>query len=137
MPAVNGVLGRLQDRGLLTDKNLPDLNDSQSPQEQISAASDALGLDLKPTFGQITVYENAKIDHAETYVSLAQKIAKQFKRLVVLIVLVASVLIAVTILVAYDRRRAVIMLGIGVAVAVVLAADRRETVGPTDPAAAD
>ncbi len=53
--------------------------------------------------------------------SLAQKIAKQFKRLVVLIVLVALVLIAVTILVAYDRRRAVIMLGIGVAVAVVLA----------------
>ena len=53
--------------------------------------------------------------------SLAQKIAKQFKRLVVLIVLVALVLIAVTILVAYDRRRAVIMLGIGIAVAVVLA----------------
>ena len=137
VPAVNGVLGRLQDRGLLTDKNLPDLNDSQSPQEQISALSDALGLDLKPTFGQITVYENAKIDHAETYVSLAQKIAKQFKRLVVLIVLVA--------LGAHrrhdprclrpapcrdhvgDRRR-----GRGRA-----RADRRETVGPTDPAAAD
>ena len=120
VPAVNAVLGRLQDRGLLTDKNLPDLNESQSPQEQISELSDALGIDLKPTFGQITVYENAKIDHAESYVSLAQKVAKQIKRLVVLLVLVALVLIAVTILVAYDRRRAVIMLGIGVAVAVVL-----------------
>ena len=121
VPAVNAVLGRLQDRGVLTDKNLPDLDESQSPQQQISALSDALGLDLKPTFGQITVYQNANIDHAETYVSLAQKIAKQIKRLVVLIVLVALVLIAVTILVAYDRRRAVIMLGIGIAVAVVLA----------------
>ncbi len=120
VPAVNAVLGRLQDRGVLTNKNLPTLNDSQSPQQQISALSTALGVDLKPTFGQITVYQNAKIDHAESYVALAQKVAKQFKRLVVLIVLVALVLIAVTILVAYDRRRAVIMLGIGVAFAVVL-----------------
>ena len=121
VPAVNAVLGRLQDRGVLTGKDLPTLDESQSPQDQISALSKALGVDLKPTFGQITVYENAKIDHAESYVALAQKVAKQFKRLVVLIVLVALVLIAVTILVAYDRRRAVIMLGIGVASAVVLA----------------
>ena len=120
VPAVNAVLGRLQDRGVLTGKTLPDLDESQSPQQQISALSDALGLDLKPTFGQITVYQNTNIEHAETYVSLAQKIAKQIKRLVVLLVLVALVLIAVTILVAYDRRRTVIMLGIGVAVAVVL-----------------
>ena len=120
VPAVNAVLGRLQDRGVLTGKTLPELNDSQSPQEQISALSKALGVDLKPTFGQITVYENNKIEHAETYVSTAQKIAKQIKRLVVLLVVVALLLIAVTILVAYDRRRAVIMLGIGVAVAVVL-----------------
>jgi hypothetical protein len=127
VPAVNAVLGRVQDRGLLTDKTLPDLSDSQSPQEQITALSKALGLDLKPTFGQITVYQNDRISHAETYVSTAQKVAKQIKRLVLLLVLVAIVLIAVTILVAYDRRRAVIMLGIGVAVAVVLAqiAERR------------
>ncbi len=121
VPAVNAVLGRLQDRGVLTGKDLPNLDESQSPQEQISELSKALGVDLKPTFGQITVYENAKIDHAESYVALAQKVAKQFKRLVVLIVLVALMLIAVTILVAYDRRRTVIMLGIGVASAVVLA----------------
>jgi len=127
VPAVNAVLGRVQDRGLLTDKNLPDLDESQSPQEQISELSAALGVDLKPTFGQVTVYQNDKIADAETYVSLAQKIAKQIKRLVVLLVLVAVLLIAVTIVVAYDRRRAAIMLGIGVATAVVLAqiAERR------------
>jgi hypothetical protein len=127
VPAVNAVLGRLQDRGLLTDKNLPDLNDSQTPQQQITALSDALGVDLKPTFGQITVYENAKVGHAETYVSTAQKVAKQIKRLVVLLVVVTLLLVAVTILVAYDRRRAVIMLGIGVAAGVVIAqiAERR------------
>ena len=121
VPAVNAVIGRVQDRGLLTDKKLPELSDSQSPQEQISALSKALGINLKPTFGQITVYQNDKISHAETYVATAQKIAKQIKRLVVMLVLVALLLIAVTILVAYDRRRAVIMLGIGVATAVVLA----------------
>ncbi len=127
VPAVNAVLGRVQERGVLTDKKLPELDDSQTPQEQISALSDALGLDLKPTFGQITVYQNDKIADAETYVSLAQKIAKQIKRLVVLLVLVALLLIVVTIVVAYDRRRTAIMLGIGVATAVVLAqiAERR------------
>jgi hypothetical protein len=121
VPAVNAVLGRVQERGLLTDKNLPELDESQTPQEQISQLSDALGLDLKPTFGQVTVYQSDKVADAETYVSLAQKIAKQIKRLVVLLVLVAALLIAVTIVVAYDRRRAAIMLGIGVATAVVLA----------------
>jgi hypothetical protein len=121
VPAVNAVLGRVQERGLLTDKKLPELDESQTPQEQISQLSDALGLDLKPTFGQVTVYQNDKIADAETYVSLAQKIAKQIKRLVVLLVLVALLLIAVTIVVAYDRRRAAIMLGIGVATGVVLA----------------
>ena len=104
VPAVNAVLGRVQERGLLTDKNLPELDESQTPQEQISQLSDALGLDLKPTFGQVTVYQSDKIADAETYVSLAQKIAKQIKRLVVLLVLVAALLIAVTIVVAYDRR---------------------------------
>ncbi|HMK10867.1 MAG TPA: hypothetical protein VK461_04770 [Acidimicrobiales bacterium] len=121
VPAVNAVLGRVQDRGLLTDKDLPDLNDSQTPQQQIDALSKALGIDLKPTFGQVTVYENAKIANGEAYVATAQKIAEQIKRFVVLLVLVALLLIAVTILVAYDRRRTVIMLGIGVATAVVLA----------------
>ena len=127
VPAVNAVLGRVQERGVLTDKKLPELDDSQTPQEQISALSDALGVDLKPTFGQITVYQNDKVADAETYVSLAQKIAKQIKRLVVLLVLVALLLIVVTMVVAYDRRRTAIMLGIGVATAVVLAqiAERR------------
>ena len=134
VPAVNAVLGRLQDRGVLTDKKLPELDESQSPQQQISALSDALGLDLKPTFGQITVYQHANIEHAETYVSMAQKIAKQIKRLVVLLVLVALVLIAVTILVAYDRRRTVIMLGIGIAIAVVLAQIAEKTAHERIPA---
>ena len=127
VPAVNAVLARVQERGVLTDKKLPALDDSQTPQEQISALSDALGVDLKPTFGQITVYQNDKVADAETYVSLAQKIAKQIKRLVVLLVLVALLLIVVTMVVAYDRRRTAIMLGIGVATAVVLAqiAERR------------
>ncbi len=127
VPAVNAVLGRVQERGLLTDKDLPDIDESQSPQEQISELSDALGIDLKPTFGQITVYENDKIANGEAYVATAQKIAKQIKRLVVLLVLLAIVLIAVTILIAKDRRRAVIWLGIGVATGVVLAqiAERR------------
>ncbi len=127
VPAVNAVLARVQERGVLTDKKLPALDDSQTPQEQISALSDALGVDLKPTFGQITVYQNDKVADAETYVSLAQKIAKQIKRLVVLLVLVALLLVVVTMVVAYDRRRTAIMLGIGVATAVVLAqiAERR------------
>ena len=60
VPAVNAVLGRVQERGLLTDKNLPELNDSQSPQEQIEPLSDAIGRDLKPTFGQFTVYQSDK-----------------------------------------------------------------------------
>ncbi len=121
VPVVVGVLGRVQERGLLQDVDLPQLDDSQSPEEQVALLSDAIGRDLKPTFGQFTVYESDKIDNAQSTVALARDIAKQIKRFVVLLVLLALVMIAVTIWVAPNRRRAMIQLGIGVAIAVVLA----------------
>ena len=121
IPAVVGVLGRVQDRGLLKDVDLPQLDDSQSPQEQVALLSDAIGRDLSPTFGQFTVYESDRIDNAQSVVSLARDVAKQIKRFVVLLVIVSLLMIALTIWVSRDRRRTIVMLGIGVAIAVILA----------------
>ena len=49
VPAAVAVLGRVQERGVLTDIDLPDLNDTQSPQEQVELLSEAIGRDLRPT----------------------------------------------------------------------------------------
>ncbi len=121
VPAAVAVLGRVQERGLLTDIDLPDLNDTQSPQEQVELLSEAIGRDLRPDFGQFVVYESDRIDRAESAVSVARDVAKQIKRFAVLLVIVTVLMIALTIFVAPNRRRAMIQLGIGVAVAVVLA----------------
>ena len=53
--------------------------------------------------------------------SVARDVAKQIKRFAVLLVIVTVLMIALTIFVAPNRRRAMVQLGIGVAVAVVLA----------------
>jgi hypothetical protein len=121
VPAVVAVLERVQERGLLTSVDLPQLDDSQSPQEQVELLSEAIGRELRPTFGQFTVYESDRIDEAENAVSVARDVFKQIKRFVVLLVIFALLMIAVTIWVASDRRRAMIQLGIGVAIAVVIA----------------
>lgn len=121
VPAVVAVLERVQERGLLTSVDLPQLDDSQSPQEQVELLSEAIGRELRPTFGQFTVYESDRIDEAENAVSVARDVFKQIKRFVVLLVIFALLMIAVTIWVAPDRRRAMIQLGIGVAIAVVVA----------------
>ena len=121
VPAVVGVLGRVQERGLLTNVDLPELNDTQSPQEQVELLSEAVGRDLRPTFAQFTVYESDKIDEAQSAVSVARDVFKQIKRFLVLLVLLSLVMIGLTIWVAPNRRRAMVQLGIGVAIAVVLA----------------
>ena len=121
VPAAVAVLGRVQERGLLTDIDLPDLNDTQSPQEQVELLSEAIGRDLRPDFGQFVVYESDRIDEAESAVSVARDVAKQIKRFALLLVIVTVLMIALTIFVAPVRRRAMIQLGIGVAIAVVLA----------------
>jgi hypothetical protein len=121
VPAVVGVLGRVQERGILTDVDLPDLNDTQTPQEQVALLSEAIGRDLRPTFGQFTVYESDRIDEAQSAVAIARDVAKQIKRFVALLLIVAVLMIALTIWVAPSRRRAMVQLGIGVAIAVVLA----------------
>ena len=121
VPAAVAVLGRVQERGLLTDIDLPDLNDTQSPQEQVELLSEAIGRDLRPDFGQFVVYESDRIDEAESAVSVARDVAKQIKRFTLLLVIVTVLMIALTIFVAPIRRRAMIQLGIGVAIAVVLA----------------
>ena len=121
VPAAVAVLGRVQERGLLTDIDLPDLNDTQSPQEQVELLSEAIGRDLRPDFGQFVVYESDRIDEAESAVSVARDVAKQIKRFTLLLVIVTELMIALTIFVAPIRRRAMNQLGIGVAIAVVLA----------------
>jgi hypothetical protein len=121
VPGVVAVLGRVQERGLLTNVDLPELNDTQSPQEQVELLSEAIGRDLSPTFGQFTVYESDKIDEAQSAVSVARDVFKQIKRFLVLLVLLSLVMIGLTIWVAPNRRRAMVQLGIGVAIAVVLA----------------
>ncbi len=116
LPMVVIGLERLQEVGLI-----PDDVDLPSPESAVEAGetirrvlSERLGIDLPPDFGQVTLVRPERLELARTFVRI-------FDLLTVISVLVAIGLVALTVYLARDRRRAVLYLGIGAAIAVLAA----------------
>jgi hypothetical protein len=97
------------------DVTVPDIPTDLEAGPAIGLLSSALGVSLPTDFGQVTVLS---VDQLNEY----QDAVRTIKRLIVGIFLLSLVLIAVTLLVAPDRRRAIVWLGCGVAVALFLGA---------------
>lgn len=113
LPFIGEALRQLTDevRAAIPDFELPGAI-SERVDEARSQLEEALQTALPEDFGQVTVMSEAAL-------SEVQAIAVQLDRYVWAVVLATLALIVVTIVVAPDRRRTAIHLGIGVLVAVV------------------
>jgi len=108
----------------LVEKNLPDFLDSRLaiPQidpkapydEQVAALSSALGRSLPAGFGTITLFKN-------TQVREAQRAARMFDTLVILLWVVTLLLVVAALALSPWRLRTALELGLGVLIAVMLA----------------
>jgi hypothetical protein len=120
LPLIGRGIGRLQDLGLFSDLELPELTADGDPDEQIAALSEATGRDLRDDFGQLVVYESDRLADAQASLESAQRIVVLVKRAVWVLVGLTIVLVAATIFLARRRWRATLLLGVGGAAAMII-----------------
>lgn len=120
LPLIDDALAIVQRTGLLSNVDLPTLDRSGDPQEQIAALEQALGRDLPDDFGQVVVYQSESLANAQANLRLAQDMLVLAKRDLVLALIMFVVCAVATILLAVHRWRAAMLLGIGAAGAMVL-----------------
>jgi hypothetical protein len=114
---------RLQEVGLIPeDLELPDPSDSAAAETIRALLVDRLNVDLPPDFGQITIVRPARLEAARQFVRIFDFVAMAS-------VILAVGLLAVTIWLARDRLRAVILLGTGVAIALLVAIGATAAIG--------
>lgn len=111
LPLVAAGLSRLQQTapGLIPSTvTIPDLSGVQSPAQQRADLSQALGIQLAPDFGMITLLQSDTL-------AVAQRTVSILDTLKVVLPIITLVLAALTIWSAADRRRALVLLGVGTA----------------------
>lgn len=110
------VIRRLGQEGadlLGIDVTIPEIPADLDPSPAVQLLGSALGVSLPPDFGQVTILS---ADQLSGY----QDAVRSMKRLLVALFLLSLLLIAATVVLAPDRRRAVIWLGAGITVALFL-----------------
>jgi hypothetical protein len=121
LPLFGRGLALLQNAGLFSDLQVPDLSRSGDPSEQIAALESALNRDLPDDFGQLVVYRSDQLADAQASLESAQNALAVAKRALWLLIVATVLLIVVTLLLARNRWRAALLLGLGAIVAMVLA----------------
>ncbi len=120
LPIVSHGFEALQDAGLLTNVDLPDLIPGGNPADQIRQLEDAIGRSLPDGFGQLVVYRSDQIAAAQTAVSRAQQALVLFRRTIFVILAVTAVSLAVSVALAARRRRALVALLLGTVAAMAV-----------------
>jgi hypothetical protein len=116
VPILNQVLARIGEAspeifGRTVD--LPTVTVDEIPEEAIQKVESALGRPLPDNFGQFTVFDASKLQQVQDTVTL-------FNRLVVVAVILAVVLFALTLWVSPRRRRTLLQLMVGIALGIVI-----------------
>lgn len=116
IPVLNAVLARIGEESpelFGRTVNLPTITVDDIPQDAIDRLSDALGRPLPDNFGQFTVFDAARLHQVQDAVDL-------FNTLVVVAVILAIVLFALTLWISPRRRRTLIQLCFGIALGIVV-----------------
>jgi hypothetical protein len=116
IPVLNQVLARIGEASpeiFGRTVNLPTVTVDEIPQDAIQKVERALGRDLPENFGQFTVFDASKLQQVQDTVTLVNK-------LVVVAVILAVVLLALTLWVSPRRRRTLLQLMVGIALGIVL-----------------
>jgi hypothetical protein len=109
------AIDRLQEAGVIpADVELPDRSDSEAVEAIRQILAERLDIDLPPGFGEITLVRSERLE-------TARQLVRVFDIVTVVSILVAIALVALTIYLARNRLRAVLLLGIGAAVALLAA----------------
>jgi hypothetical protein len=129
LPLVGRGVARLQQQGLLERLQLPELTADGDPAEQIAQLEASTGRDLPDDFGQLVVYESATLADRQESLERAQQTVALAKRATWLLPAITVAAAAACVLLARDRRRAALMLGLTVfaGMVVVRAAIHRAT----------
>jgi hypothetical protein len=110
VPVVNNIVHALADQvPFLVDRNLPDLT-----RDNIQSIADRLGIELKPDFALIPVFDESKLDAAQTAL-------RTFDRLTIALIVLAIVLAVAAIIVSVNRRRTVLLIALGIALGMIAA----------------
>jgi hypothetical protein len=110
LPLLGRGLERIQDRGILTDVDLPELAPDGDPEEQIAALEEALDRDLPDRFGQLVVYSSDNLAKAQASIARAQDAFKLVKRSMIAIIALTVIALAASVALANQRRRAALTL---------------------------
>ena len=120
LPLIGRGLTRLQELGLFDDLEIPDLSSDGDPTEQIAELEDATGRDLPDDFGQLVVYQSDELADRQASLEGAQQMVALAKRAVWALVMLTAALLVGTVIVARNRWRAALWLGLGGIVAMVI-----------------
>jgi hypothetical protein len=109
------AIDRLQEAGVIpADVELPDRSDSEAVEAIRQILAERLDIEVPPDFGQVTLVRSERLE-------TARQLVRVFDIVTVVSILVAIALVALTIYLARNRLRAVLLLGIGAAVALLAA----------------
>jgi hypothetical protein len=121
VPLISRGLVRVQDFGLLSDVDVPEATAEGDPTQQIADLEAALGRPLPDDFGQLVVYRSDRLADAQTSLQEAQRTLVLVKRAFWVLLAATVVFLALTIVLARDRWRAALFLGLGAVAAMVIA----------------
>lgn len=104
---------RLQEAGVIpADVQLPDPSDRQAVEAIRQILAERLNIEVPPDFGEITLARSERLETARQFVRI-------FDIVTVVSVVAAVALVALTVWLARNRLRAVLLLGIGTALALL------------------
>ncbi len=116
VPVIDAVLADITAQSpdiLGRQVNIPDVSVEDVPKAAIDKLESALGIDLGDDFGQITVYDDGKLQAVQDGVNI-------FDKLVVVLLPLAVVAAALALWVSRRRRRTLLQLAAGVAIGMVV-----------------
>jgi len=120
LPLLGRGVDRVQELGLLTSVELPELSPDGDPAQQVADLEAALGRQLPDDFGQLVVYQSDQIAEAQSSLQRAQEAAAFARRAFWVLIALTVVLLVAAVVVAVNRWRAALFLGLGVVAAMVL-----------------
>lgn len=120
LPVVGLALDRAQGVSLLSGVDLPEITPDMTVEEQNAALSDALGTDLRPDLGQLTIYER-DAGSTTSVVGAAQQALSLFRATQLLLLAATILLGTLAVLAATDRLRMGTWLAFGAFVVVLVA----------------
>ncbi len=116
LPIASGVLHRLVQDGVgrvAPGVTVPDLTVTDIPESARQRLGEVLGVSLPPDFGEVTIMTRQKLDQMRAAMHT-------FDRMVWGLIVLSILLGAATLVVAVNKRRALVQLGVGVVVGLVL-----------------